>query len=75
MVEVCCIRIILNLPEAKGLTRFEVAFRHGLGNAIIPLVTISWADARRIDDRIDGYGKYFSLSWYPVTIREVHFNE
>ena len=30
----------IELARAKGLSRFEVAFRHGFRNAIIPLVTI-----------------------------------
>lgn len=28
------------MARAKGLSRFEVAFKHGFRNAIIPLVTI-----------------------------------
>ena len=30
----------IELARAKGLSRFEVAFKHGFRNAIIPLVTI-----------------------------------
>ena len=31
----------IELARAKGLSRWEVAFKHGIRNALIPLVTSS----------------------------------
>ena len=38
MVEV--LHIDVELAKAKGLSRWQVAFRHGLRNSLIPLITL-----------------------------------
>ena len=65
----------IELARAKGLSRFEVAFKHGFRNAIIPLVTILGPMLVGLMTGSMVIENIFADSWDWGTVCKINFNE